>query len=200
MQSHPHTATSTSLESLNHGDSLRDRARTGGLVLALAAVVTVGAFATARHNGWGANARPAAHLAAVRAAQPAGSPAQTALTGVVPRASLPPSAPTVYLVDSARQATDDQTELAAASLITRVAQTPASTVTIVAPDEAAEVFQAVADENQTRAALHLPEIVVVDLRPDQDTADSAKLAARQAIADENQLRASLGLPELPAAQ
>jgi hypothetical protein len=105
------------------------------------------------------------HAASAHASQADESPAQTtAFNAAVPRTSLAPAAPRVYLVDSARQASDTQAELDDATLIARAGQPPAATVTVVAPAEAAAAYQVIDDLNRTRATLHLPEIVVVDLR------------------------------------
>jgi hypothetical protein len=202
MQSYPRTATVESpKQSPQHGDAARSRVMVGGMVLVLAGVVTAGAVLTARHNGWGANARTGVPPAVVSAAQAGDGLAHpAAIAAVASHSSRLPAASTVYLTDKAVEASRAQSELDAAVVTARSGQTPASIINVVAPGEAAEAFQAIADENQIRVTLRLPEIGVVDLRAGHDTADGAEPAARQAIADENLLRASLGLHELPAAE
>jgi hypothetical protein len=192
MQSHPRTVASESKES---SDAVRNRVKIGGMVLALAAVVTVGAFVTARHNDLGAQSHAATRVAVSAAQAGEGGAKRPAISAVVHATSQAPTGPTLYLTDSVSEATNAQAELESAARLDRVGGAPASTVLVTALGDATAAYQAIADENILRATLHLPEIAVVDLRTAGSGADPSTVA-RQAIADENQLRASLGLPEL----
>lgn len=209
MQSYPRSATVESRKEESpqqppqHGDTGRSRVMVGGMVLALAAAVTAGVVLTARHNGWGANARPGERPAVVSAAHTDDSAAQPAASGAV--ISYPnrlPAPATVYLTSDAVAAGAARAELDAAVVAARTGQAPSSIVTVVPPGEVAQAFQTIADENRTRPSLNLPEIAVVDLRSSSTGPTAAAVLALRAIADENSLRVSLGLPEIavPAAQ
>jgi hypothetical protein len=196
MQRYPETVAS---ESPDHGPTVRNRVKTGGMLLALAAAVTAGTFLTARHNGWGAHARPVAHVAVVSAIQAGSGAADVPATVPVARQrSRPLTSPTLYLTGSDAEAATAQAELDAAGTMMRTGGGSAATVIVVSPGDDATMRQAIDDQNRARATFGLPVIAVVYLRTATTATGNTTSPAQRAIADENGLRVSLGLPEITA--